>query len=704
MAMIAGAPRPSCREMLPQGSSSSSAGMSQPRCSENSYSGRCARHLLTSPLRMTLNPSWQLPLVAMGIFLLSRPYLGIVQDAYIYMGRTLADLDPGGVGRDLMFVHDGQFGFTLFRFVAKAMAKSFGLAITAKTLAAVAALAWFFAAFAFSRQFISGGAVWAVMIFTALLPATYGASSFEFAELIAIPRPFAEALVLAGLAALALRHDALTLCCMIAAALLHPLMALAGFGVFVVVRGLEDNRWFLFCAVAGGVLVLASALGVPFLNRLVLPIDASLKSLYESRSPHLFPTDWPVETFPRLAVQAATIVIAADLQQARRRLILASIVIVALTSIAISAVFGDWLSSLLIVQVQPWRAAWLMAAAAAMALGLCALNLWRRGPSERIVLASLVLSWSLTTQFFFAGPAAIMDLSIDFGMQSLVASAAAILALLVHFSAKRYSSFLKSQYVLGAWVVSLVLAASWILRLFQVPWEFAIAAPAHYRNLDFVLVRDLLAFPLCAVATYLAIGRPRVAPGLQTGFTVLFLATIVVFWDHRPRTLRMMEDSHAPPDIMRLIDQHQGEVFSIDGLTEAWFNFGRAQWASPLQGAPIVFSPILATEWRKRMQVLMDLRLADRKSLAPPSAPERADAPVLSQEGVRQLCARNDAPAWIIAPIEHGSEPPAGIDMTLWQLPEPQFKLTKGDGHLVWQRIDAYGLIPCAEQPHSQRD
>jgi hypothetical protein len=90
---------------------------------------------------MTLNDSWQLPLVVLGFFLLSRPYLGIVQDAYVYMGRALADLDPGGVGRDLMFVHDGQFGFTLFRFVAKAMAKSFGLAITAKTLAAMAALA-----------------------------------------------------------------------------------------------------------------------------------------------------------------------------------------------------------------------------------------------------------------------------------------------------------------------------------------------------------------------------------------------------------------------------------------------------------------------------------------------------------------------------------------------------------------------------------
>jgi hypothetical protein len=41
--------------------------------------------------------------------------------------------------------------------------------------------------------------------------------------------------------------------------------------------------------------------------------------------------------------------------------------------------------------------------------------------------------------------------------------------------------------------------------------------------------------------------------------------------------------------------------------------------------------------------------------------------------------------------------------MTLWRLPEPQFKLTKADGGYVWQETDAYGLIPCAGQAQSQR-
>jgi len=134
------------------------------------------------------------PLIAFSIFLLSRPYQGIVQDAYIYIGRALADLGPEGVGRDLMYVHDGQFGFSLFRYGAKGLVAILGPATAAKALAFAALTAWFLAAAALARQFASGRAVWAIMIFAALLPASYGAPyPFGFAEPLAIPRPFAEA-------------------------------------------------------------------------------------------------------------------------------------------------------------------------------------------------------------------------------------------------------------------------------------------------------------------------------------------------------------------------------------------------------------------------------------------------------------------------------------------------------------------------------
>ncbi|MGH6841235.1 MAG: hypothetical protein ACREDV_03970, partial [Methylocella sp.] len=336
-----------------------------------------------------------IPLIAFLVFVLGRPYRGIIQDPQIYLARAVADLDPHGVGRDLIFVHDGQFGFSLFRFGAREMVALWGPAVTGEVLAVAAAVAWFFAARALARQFAGGGAAWAVVIFAVLLPNAYGAPyPFGFAELKAIPRPFAEACVLAGLAALVARRDIVCLCWLAAAGLLHPIMALAGFGVFIAVLGLEDKRWFWICTCAGGLAIFGGALGLPLMDRLFMTVDPSLRSLYESRTAYLFPSRWPIESFPPLIVQTVTIAIAAHLQQGRARRVLAATIVVGPCGIAIAAAFGDWLWSLLAVQVQPWRTAWLMAVAGAMALGLCAVELWRRGPLGRMVLALLVLCWS----------------------------------------------------------------------------------------------------------------------------------------------------------------------------------------------------------------------------------------------------------------------------------------------------------------------
>lgn len=621
-----------------------------------------------------------IPLIVFLVFALGRPYRGIVQDPQLYLACAVADLDPSGVGRDLIFVHDGQFGFSLFRVGARAMVALWGPAMTGEVLAVVAAFAWFFAARALARQFVGGGAAWVVVIFAVLLPNAYGAPyPFGFAELKAIPRPFAEACVLAGLAALVARHDVIGLCCLAAAGLLHPIMALAGFGVFVVVLGLEDKRWFWICACAGALAILGGALGLPLMDRLFVAIDPSLRSLYQSRNAYLFPSRWPIESFPPLIVQTVTIAIAAHLQQGRARRVLAATIVVGLCGIAIAAVFGEWLWSLLVVQVQPWRTAWLMAVGGAMASGICAVELWRRGPSGRVVLALLVVCWTFNTALEIVGPAALLALSL-------------------HFGAKWFAPSLKPQYVPATWVFTIAIATIWSIRHFGYLWEFAAAAPAGYDNINFVFVRQLLAFPLCALSVYFVIANPRIGPLVQNGCAIVLLAAFFCLWDRRPPAERMMEASRAPPDVMRLIDQRLGEVLWIDGPAEAWYILGRPQWASALQGNAIIFSSTLAAEWRTRMQVLMDLRLADQTSFAALSPPLSADKARLSQEGVRRLCAREDAPAWIIAPLEHGKAPPAGVEMKLWQLPEPQFQLTKGDGSYNWRRIDAFGIIACAGQ------
>jgi len=316
-------------------------------------------------------------------------------------------------------------------------------------------------------------------------------------------------------------------------------------------------------------LIGAGGLGLPLVDRLFTAIDPSLRSLHEQRSPFLFPSLWPAESFPPLIVQASTLAIAAHFQHGRT--ILAAIILIGLSGIAITAIFGDWLSSLLIVQAQPWRMAWLMAAAEVMALGVSHLS--NRGGEEAKPGAWSWHSWC------FAGRSTPNS-------RSLVRPPAAILALLLHFRAKRFAPAIKPPAILSTWIFTIVAAAIWKFRLLAYPWHFSMEAPAGHGNFELLIVTGYLAFPLCALAVYFALAKPRISPFLHGGFAVLLLLAGFSLWDHRSPAQRMMEENRLPPELMRLIDQRQGEVFWMNGLAEPWFDLGRPQWASPLPRRP----------------------------------------------------------------------------------------------------------------------
>jgi hypothetical protein len=115
---------PSLREMPTQGGAPDPAGTPWFRKKNGPRFLQGVRRGLASPILAVAKKK----LLADSIhsseyFLLSRPDRGIVQDAYIYLGRALADLDPNGGGR----------------------VQCLGLAAAAKTLAILAAFACFLA-------------------------------------------------------------------------------------------------------------------------------------------------------------------------------------------------------------------------------------------------------------------------------------------------------------------------------------------------------------------------------------------------------------------------------------------------------------------------------------------------------------------------------------------------------------------------------
>jgi hypothetical protein len=580
-----------------------------------------------------------------------------------------------------MFVNDGQSRFSVFPLLLDHLVGTFGTGPTALALALCSMAVWITALCALARQFVAPRFVFLVVLFVAVLPVSYGTPwRFEYSEVMAVPRPFAEALVLAALAALASGRTLLPLVLLIAASFVHPIMALAGWGAFGIVLCREDRRWAIAIAVAAALVLAGALFGVPLLHRLAIVMDPSLKAFALSRSPLLFPTHWPIDFIGPLAVEATTLAIAASFFAGRRRTVLVAAIFVGIGGIAAQALFGDTFSLLLVIQAQPWRMAWLLAALGTAALGICTVELWRQGPRGRVVLAVLAMAW----------------LGCE---ESATGALICVVALVVHFGARLFPIAITPRIVAWVWAAACALALLWNAHYFIGYGRFLASIPGdgpHY--ISHFWTRRYVAFPILAVIVTLVFARPsRAIWCLKCAIALLLILATVRFWDERIPFQKMADTDIHPPALMNLIASRSGEVLWVDGLSEAWFLTGRPQWASAQQGVSTIFSTALTKEWRERMQFLIRERLAERKALSVAHFPSSADLPRLTQAGVAHLCARPDAPAYIIAPVEDGAAIPPQLKPQYWRLDPPNFRMTEEADSYGWKRISAYAVLPCAK-------
>jgi MFS family permease len=228
----------------------------------------------------------------------------------IYMGRGLADLDPSGVGADYFYRLDGQSSFSVFSKIVDALIPVFGLALSAQLLTVTALVLWLAPMAALAAQFASGRLKWAILICVAAASGAYGGLPLQYAEAFATPRPFAEAGVLAALAALLAGSRPLAVLFLGLAALFHPIMALAGAGAVYVYLCLENRRW-IYLGLFGAVgVIVAALLGLPLFSRLLERFDWNWLIVLRLRASFLFPLLWREPAWTTLAVHAVTLAFA----------------------------------------------------------------------------------------------------------------------------------------------------------------------------------------------------------------------------------------------------------------------------------------------------------------------------------------------------------------------------------------------------------
>jgi hypothetical protein len=600
-----------------------------------------------------------------AVWLLAHPYVGVARDAVLYIGRAVADLDPAGVGRQLDFAHDGQSGFTAFRPLARLAVAALGPGAAALALTAAGLAAWIAAAAFLMSRFAKGPLLWAALVAIAVMPADYGdLGVYRYAEALATPRLLAEALGLAALGWLVRGRRVPAFALLLAAAALHPLIALPAWAVALVLLGLEDKRWLLAGAAAAAVAVAAAAMGAPLADRLFQTFDPAWRAVVTLRTPPVFVVLWAPDSWALVACQLATVLLAAvGAERGLRVLLLAA------AGVAAGAIAASFLPSLLIVQAQPWRAGWLLAVLAAGALPLAAAALWRpRAPGDgspgRAALALLAIAWLGRGSLALAGPAAAAALALGL------------------WPARRYFPRLA---VIGLWaaVVGLALGTEGV--------RLAAAATAYAADPRFsltpLLLSGLPASVLVAVTAFVAVRPPGPAArrfgGLALAGALAALAAGLWAWDDRPPFTRWAESVARNPPLRPPL--RSGTVYWVGFYAESWLVTGLPEWWSRYQGGGVVFDRGQAMEWSRLGTIAHAARLV--------FAHDRLGN--VSGGALTSLCRAPDGPDWVIAAVAALERPALAERAWPWRAGAAQ-RLIAADGKTAVMVRD-YAIFACAD-------
>ncbi|MFO1134668.1 MAG: hypothetical protein U1E30_05765 [Rhodoblastus sp.] len=619
-------------------------------------------------------------LLALGAFYaLEHPFSGIVGDSKIYMGRALADLDPSGVGRDLMFRLDGQSQFSLFTPVARWFLGHFPLALVAATMAAAGGFLWFAGALAFARRATPGRALAAAAVVFAA-PAVYGPYRLlSYAEALAEPRPYAEAFTIFALAAFLGGRLVPALVLLAVAAALHPIMALAGVAAIGLALCVEDRRWLLLALVGAVVLAGAVALDAPMAGRLRVFVDAQWLSLLTDRNAYLFPHLWKADDFILPAIQSVTILLAASRAEGRFKRLLYAGLATGAAGVFIAAIAGAFLPSLLVLQAQTWRMWWLAGFLSAFSLAFCAMRLGAGEAREKFALAMLGFAWVMASQ----------------GAIVFVALAIAVLLATPRFSRNIAISAKIADYTwLGLAAAVLVPTAFMLVKWANLPATEGFA-PVFTKRL-LAVVGDASLLGAIAIAAF---GPPRAFASLPRR-AMLVCACVAAalgayLWYDPDSYAREIAEARVQPDLKRMTPR-DGEILWLQGSLEPWVWLRRPHWLGDIQGAGIVFSRDLAMLYSERANALAAAAL-DNGGLVR----RYADLPKewlakLDRRSVAAICARSDAPAYIVAPVASDAALDPALAASLWRPPALRLEIALAGDKVETTRFETYAVVDCA--------
>lgn len=563
------------------------AGVTTTPVHSTSASPKNPRFSLAAPAwlsRLGVNSERQLSMALMvfaaACWFLPRAYLGIRHDGMLYLAQSLMQVWPNVFKADLFFAYGSQDQYSIYSTLYVWLATHFGWSSIAPVLLIVCQIAFLCGLALLLCKLVPRPLAALGVALASASPYYGGFAIFSFGEGFMTARSVAEPLVLFAMWSWFNERRLLSALLLALAMLLHPLLALAGVGIVLVLVGETRPRLFWLLLLIP-LAFLLGVLGVPGFEVLIHRYDDVWWNALGPNVP-AFPQFWRTIDYTKCIFDAVVLFVCGRLATGKVARFVQAALLVAVVGMLASMVGGEIFRLVLVSQAQFWRAQWF---AHLLACGLFPWLIWRlrdQGPYAWIGLALL----------FF---------SIVFRAQSsaIYAPLAGGLALIRSSMPNRPITRAFRTFVLVA--VPLIIVAGLVNEVTIA--EFLGLSRGNESELGFF--QRLFEFPLVTLtfmlgAVMLASSFPRVA----LGTAVVCFVTSLAIWDQRNEWSTYIEDNIAHEHPFARSIPETAQVYWPGDLQAPWFILKRASYFTQAQASGVIFNRQTALEFQRRSDVV----------------------------------------------------------------------------------------------------
>ena len=619
-----------------------------------------------------------LALLIAALWLATRPYLGVIHDSRFYAVQALNALQPGRFADDLYFRYGSQDQFTLFTLAYKPVLAALGLSSANIILTVLGQCFWVAGLIYLARAIFRDS--WLALIAVALAIALPGGVFFTYGEQFLTPRLFAEALTFWALGSMLRGRPVLAILLLGLSATVHPLMTLPGLVVLFLHEAAGRRVWWALGALAViASLGLASA-GVQPFARLLESFDPAWFAVVRVRDFFCLLTQWTFIDWLRLANMFVLAAFGLTVAEPRERRFLVVVLIVALGGLALTLIGGDLLRNVLVVDIQQYRATWLLALVANLFVAPLLLRIRWRNTS------------SLTRgAFVFAGSMLIVAAFVGGGGGYIFATPIVLLAgLAVTWERSRQLPISGPVQLFGLIMLGLIcgvtLAALYAYIVYLKDWPSLFWQTTRGFGLT---VAALAAVAIRVTAS--ADARPAVTRALIL-FATCLAGLAALSWDQRTPWTRFVETVGAAPESLSALLPGQKPVYWEGDVRVPWFVLHRPSYFSCAQGTGALFFRGTAINYQHRYETFEQLRTFDfAQELACP-LPPGPDTASFTREALVSVCEREPELGALVL-----TRPVANVPQLVWDSPVRFEDVRPIGGKLRVFTTDRFFVVSCAD-------